>query len=104
MAKDNIVVGLDVGTTKVAACVGLAQEGLIRVIGFSRVPNVGIRKGVIVDIEDTVSAISGALEEAERMAGTQISSAIVGIGGNHITSTTSKGVVAVSRADGEVTP
>ena len=104
MAKDNVVVGLDVGTTKVATCVGLAQEGLIRVIGFSRVPNIGMRKGVIVDIEDTVSAISGALEEAERMAGTQISRAIVGIGGNHITSTTSKGVVAVSRADGEITP
>ncbi|MDO8686765.1 MAG: cell division protein FtsA [Candidatus Berkelbacteria bacterium] len=102
MAKDNIVVGLDVGTTKVAVCVGEAREGLIRIIGYSRVPNAGMRKGVIVDIEDTVSAISQALEEAERMAGSPLTSAYVGLGGNHISSSVSKGVVAVSRADGEI--
>ncbi len=104
MAKDNIVVGLDVGTTKVAVCVGKASEGLINIVGFSRVPNAGIRKGMIVDVEDTVSAISAALEQAERMAGTQINSAYVSLGGNHISSTVSKGVVAVARADGEITP
>ena len=104
MAKDNIVVGLDVGTTKVAVCVGKAAEGLINIVGFSRVPNAGIRKGMIVDVEDTVSAISAALEQAERMAGTQINSAYVSLGGNHISSTVSRGVVAIARADGEITP
>jgi len=104
MAKDSIVVGLDVGTTKVAVCAGLIQEGLVRIVGFSKLPNAGMRKGVVVDVEDTVSAISSALEEAERMAGIPINSAYLNIGGNHITSTISKGVVAVARADGEITP
>lgn len=104
MAKDNIVVGLDVGTTKVAVTCGVASEGLIKIIGFSKTPNAGMRKGTVTDIEDTVSAVSLALEEAERMSGIPITSAFVSIGGSHITSTVSKGVVAVSRADGEVTP
>lgn len=103
MAKDNIVVGLDIGSVKVATTVGHASEGLIKIIGYSRVPNAGIRKGVIVDIEDTVSAISSSLEEAERMAGAPINSAYIGINGNHIVSTLSRGVVAISRADGEIT-
>ncbi|AKM81826.1 TPA: cell division protein FtsA [Candidatus Berkelbacteria bacterium] len=103
MAKDNIVVGLDVGTTKVAVTVGLPVEGLIKIIGYSKTPNAGMRKGTVVDVEDTVSAISLALEEAERMAGTPITSVFVSIGGNNIISTLSKGVIAVSRADGEVT-
>lgn len=103
MAKENIVVGLDVGTTKVAVCVGQVAEGIVKIIGYSKVPNAGVRKGVIVDIEDTVSAISLALEDAERMAGLPISNAYISIGGNHITSVISKGVVAISRADGEVT-
>jgi len=104
MAKDNIVVGLDVGTTKVATCAGVASEGLIRILGYSRVPNVGMRKGVVIDIEDTVSAISSALEGTERMVGVPIRSAFVSLGGNHISSSISKGVVAVSRADGEISP
>ena len=103
MAKENIVVGLDVGTTKVAATVGLVAEGITKIIGYSRVPNAGVRKGVIVDIEDTISSISSCLEEAERMSGIPITHAYVSIGGNHIISTLSKGVVAVSRADGEIT-
>lgn len=103
MAKENIVVGLDVGTTKVAVTVGQVVEGLIKIVGFSKIPNAGMRRGTVVDIEDTVSAISLALEDAERMAGTNITSAFVSLGGSNITSTTSKGVVAVSRADGEIT-
>ena len=103
MTKENIVVGLDVGTTKVAVCVGKLTEGIIKIIGYSCVPNLGVRKGMVIEIEDTVSAISLALEEAERMSGLSISDAYISIGGNHITSVISKGVVAVSRADGEVT-
>jgi cell division protein FtsA len=103
MAKENIVVGLDVGTTKIAVCVGQIEEGLIKIIGGSCVPNAGMRRGVIVDIEDTISATSSALEEAERMAGVALTSAYVSIGGSHINSVLSKGVVAISRADGEIT-
>lgn len=103
MAKENILVGLDVGTTKVAVTVARVEEGLINIIGYSRVPNAGMRRGMIVDVEETVSVVTSALEEAERMAGVPINSAIVALGGAHITSAVSKGVVAVSRADGEIT-
>ena len=94
--------GLDVGTTKVAVCVGAVQEGLVHIIGSALVPNSGLRKGIIVDIEETVSALSAALEEAERLAGVPLTSATVSVGGAHTTISTSKGVIAVSRADGEI--
>ncbi len=103
MAKENILVGLDIGTTKVAVTVARVEEGLINIVGYSKVPNIGMRKGMIVDVEDTVSVVTSALEDAERVAGTPINSAIVALGGAHISSTVSKGVVAVSRADGEIT-
>lgn len=102
MPKENILVGIDIGTTKVAITVGHIDEGLINIIGFSRTPNAGMRKGIVTDIEDTISALSSALEEAERISGTQITSAYVNIGGAHINCANSKGVVAVSRADGEI--
>lgn len=102
MAKQSIIVGLDVGTTKVSVCVGQLQEDILNVIGFGTAPNAGMRKGVVTDLEETISAISAALEEAERTSGTPIDSAYVSISGNHITSTVSKGVIAVSRADGEI--
>lgn len=104
MPKDtNLVVGLDVGTSKVAFCVGQISEGLIDIIGYSCVPNGGVRRGIVTDIEDTVSAVTAALEQAERMSGVQIGHIFASIGGAHISSTLSKGVVAVSRADGEIT-
>lgn len=102
MAKDNLLVGLDIGSTKVAACCGEIVEGMINVAGFVKVPNNGVRKGLVVDIEDTVSAISDAIENLERISGSRISSAIVGISGAHISTSISKGVVAVARADGEI--
>lgn len=104
MAKENVVLGLDIGTNKVTACVGQLKEGVIDIIGVGKAPNSGMRKGMIVDIEDSVSAISAVLEEAERMAGVPLTSAYVGLGGSHISAVTSKGVIAVSRADGEVSP
>lgn len=104
MPKDNnTLVGIDIGTSKVAVTIGRVEEGLISIIGFSRVANAGMRKGAITDIEDAVSALTSALEEAERVAGVPIKSAYVSIGGANISSTISKGVVAVSRADGEIT-
>ncbi len=103
MAKENISVGLDIGSTKIATCVGKFDSGNVDVIGIGKSLNQGMRKGSIVDIEETVSAISASLEEAERMAGVPITQAIVGIDGAHIESEDSKGVIAVSRADGEIT-
>lgn len=103
MPKDNVVVGLDIGTTKVAITVGQIQEGIANVIAVCHKPNAGLRRGTVVDIEETVSAISATLDEAERMAGMPLSAAVVGIAGSHIISTDSKGVIAVSRADGEIT-
>ncbi len=102
MSKENIYVGLDVGSTKVAATAGAIDEGMINVIGFVKVPNNGMRRGVVADIEDTVSSVSEALDKLESISGTQIRSAVVGISGSHITTSISKGVVAVARADGEI--
>lgn len=101
--KQNIIVGLDVGTTKVAVCVGHLHEGMIQLIGAGLAPNNGMRKGLVVDIEECVSSISAALEEAERVSGVPLEDAYVGIGGAHIQSTISKGVIAVSKPDGEIT-
>lgn len=102
MAKDHLAVGLDIGSTKVAACAGEVLEGMINVTGFVKVPNNGVRRGTIVDIEDTVSAISEVLEKLERITGERITTATAGISGSHIITSISKGVVAVARADGEI--
>lgn len=102
MARDNIVVGLDVSSTKVITSVGKYEDGVLDIIGLGKSANQGMRKGMIVDIEETVSAISASLEEAGRMAGIPLRSATLGIDGAHIESEDSKGVIAVSRADGEI--
>jgi len=104
MAKENFIVGLDIGSTKVAATCGEITEGTTNINGFVKVPNNGVRRGVVVDIEDTISAISEALEQLERTSGARISSAVIGISGSHIAISISKGVIAVARADGEIGP
>ena len=100
--NNNISVGIDIGSTKIVACVGKIEDGTVDIIGVGKSVNQGIRKGVIVDIEETVSSISAALDEAERMIGAPVQSAIAGISGPHISSEESKGVIAVSRSDGEI--
>lgn len=102
MAKELISVGLDIGSTKITTCVGKHDAGNVDIIGIGLATNQGMRRGVIVDIEETVSAISASLEEAERMAGFALRGATIGIDGAHIESTQSKGVIAVTRADGEI--
>ncbi len=104
MPKIDLVAGLDVGTSSVSLCTGQIQEGLLHTTSIVRVVNSGLRRGMVVDMEETISAISLALEETERKTGQPLSSVYVGIGGAHINSTNSKGVIAVSRADGEITP
>lgn len=81
----------------------IADEERPRVIGVGVSPSFGVRKGIIVDLEETVKSIHESLEQAERMAGINVGRAIISVGGNHITSQHSKGVIAVGRADGEVT-
>lgn len=100
--RNNISVGIDVGSTKVVTCIGKFDEGKVDIIGLGKSNNLGIRKGVITDIEETVSAISASLEEAERMAGIPVAEAVIGISGPHIEVEETKGVAAISRTDGEI--
>lgn len=103
MAKEQYIVGLDVGTDTIRVVQGKLEEtGRINIIGASSVPANGMRKGVIVDIDEAVSSISAVLEKVERMTGVPVQHANVSVGGNHITCMDSKGVIAVSRADGEI--
>jgi len=104
MAKEHYIVGLDIGTQNIRAIQAklAADTGILSVIGASEVPAQGLRRGVIADIEEAVSCISVALEKVERMTGVPVTSACVSIGGNHVSSQQSHGVIAVSRADGEI--
>ena len=92
---ENIVVGLDIGTTKICAVVGETSNGDINIIGIGTSPSIGLRKGVVVNIESTVDSIKKAVEEAELMAGCEISSVYAGIAGGHITGFNSRGIVAI---------
>jgi len=99
----NLIVGLDIGTSKVAAIVGeLTPDGTIDVVGIGSNQSRGLKKGVVVNLESTVHSIQRAVEEAELMAGCQINSVFVGIAGSHISSLNSNGVVAIR--DNEVVP
>jgi cell division protein FtsA len=93
--NDDIIVGLDIGTTKICAVVGEATGGAINIIGIGTHPSIGLRKGVVVNIESTVESIKKAVEEAELMAGCEISSVYAGIAGGHITGFNSRGIVAI---------
>lgn len=97
MQKDqgNIVVGLDIGTTKICAVVGEVIEDGVKIVGIGSHPSIGLRKGVVVNIESTVSSIERAIEEAELMAGCEIKSVYVGIAGSHIKGFNSHGVIAI---------
>ena len=92
----NLVVGLDIGTSKVLAIVGeVSATGEVQVIGVGHHPSRGMKKGVVVNIESTVQSIQRAVEEAELMAGCQIQSVYAGIAGSHIRSINSHGTVAI---------
>ena len=106
MAKRNAretIVGLDIGTSKVVAIVGeLMEEGGLEIIGIGSHPSRGLKKGVVVNIESTVLSIQRAVEEAELMAGCEISEVYAGIAGSHVRSLNSHGIVAIRER--EVTP
>jgi cell division protein FtsA len=97
----NIVIALDIGTSKVVALVGEASGDAIEVLGIGSQPSRGLKKGVVVNIESTVQSIQRAVEEAELMAGCEIHSVYAGIAGSHVRSLNSHGVVAIR--DREVT-
>jgi len=103
MSKDKVVVGIDVGSSKVATIIATIPESLaINVIGVSSVAARGLRKGQVVDIDEAVASIANSLEAAERMAGYSVGSAFVSVDGTHIESQNSKGVVAVADPSGEI--
>src|SRR6202521_3317876 len=101
-ADKNVIVGLDIGTSKVVALVGeITPDGSIEVIGLGSQPSRGLKKGVVVNIESTVQSIQRAVEEAELMADCEINAVYAGIAGSHVRSLNSHGVVAIR--DREVT-
>ena len=104
MRESNIAIGLDIGTSKVCAVVARknSEQNKTDVIGVGSAPTKGLRKGIIIDVEETVTSISAALEKAERMSGLKIDHALVSVGGAHLESTDNKGAVAIS-GGGEIT-
>jgi cell division protein FtsA len=99
MSKKDFIVGLDIGTTKICCIVGEIADGssnpMIDIVGFGTAPSTGLRKGVVINIDSTVASIAKAIEEAELMAGVEISSVFTGIAGGHIKSFNSTGIVAI---------
>lgn len=100
--KHSIVVGLDIGTSKVCAIVGEMTENGVEITGVGSHPSQGLRKGVVINIESTVASVKKAIEEAELMAGCEIHTVFTGIAGGHIKGFNSHGIVAVKNK--EVTP
>ena len=97
--QEDLIVGLDIGTTKICAVVGEISGSDINIIGIGTHPSIGLRKGVVINIESTVESIKKAVEEAELMAGCEISSVYAGIAGGHITGFNSRGIVAIKGSE-----
>ncbi|HDZ23380.1 MAG TPA: cell division protein FtsA [Desulfobacteraceae bacterium] len=95
----EIIVGLDIGTTKICAVVGEVSGGNVEIIGMGSHPSEGLRKGVVINIENTVNSIKEAVEEAETMAGCEISSVYAGIAGGHVKGFNSHGVIALKEKE-----
>ncbi|MFZ0031065.1 MAG: cell division protein FtsA [Candidatus Cybelea sp.] len=101
--KHETVCGLDIGTTKTCTVVAVSGSAGLEIVGVGEAPSFGMRKGVVVDLEETIKSIEAATEKAERMAGLHFNEVFVGITGDHIRSTNNRAVVAVSGDDREVT-
>lgn len=104
MAKSRIIASLDIGSSKIRTVVGVQDDTspVPNIIGVGIAPSTGLRKGAVIDVEETINSISASLEDAERMAGEPINHVFLGIGGNNIESINSKGVIAVSQAENEI--
>jgi cell division protein FtsA len=102
--NEQIVVGVDIGTTKICAVVAATDAvGRVNILGVGMAESKGSNRGVVVNIDKTVSAVQRAIGEAERAAGVSVQSVIVGIAGDHIQSFQSRGVITISRRNGEIT-
>ncbi len=103
--NERVITAIDIGSSKIATIVGIETKDSdeLRIIGFNSTPSRGIKKGLIVDIDKVAGAIEESLERAERMAGQKINHAYVSVGGPHIASLNSRGVVAVANTQGEIT-
>lgn len=97
--KEELIVGLDLGTTKVCAVVGEVTPEGIDIVGVGTYPSIGLRGGVVVSIDQTVNSIRKAVEEAELMAGCEISSVYAGVAGTHVQSLNSHGVIAIKNRE-----
>ena len=97
--RDNIIVGLDIGTTKICAIVAEVGHDGVDIVGIGSSPSTGLRKGVVVNIERTVQSIKRAIEEAELMAGCELSHVYAGIAGGHIKGFNSHGVIAIKHRE-----
>jgi len=103
MRKEKVVVGIDVGTTKVVTLVGNVIDGTVEIIGMGKSESHGLEKGVVVDIGRTMASIRKSVEEAENMADVKIDSVYVGIAGKHIASINNSGTVSINRPDRIIT-
>lgn len=103
MASEKVVCGLDIGTTKICALICLVSpDGEEKIIGIGTAPSEGLKRGVVVNLEKTIGSIERAINAAEEMAKVEIDSVYAGIAGDHIKSINSRGVIAVSRSDNEI--
>ncbi len=103
MARPRIIAGIDIGSSKVATVIAsVDEEEKVKIIGAANIPSQGIRKGQIVNIEEAADSVVESVESAERMAGYNLTRALVSVGGPHIASQNSKGVVAVAEPEGEI--
>lgn len=103
MSEGKIVVGVDIGTSKIVTIIARVDDELVNVLGVSEVPSRGVKKGQIVDIKEAVDSINNSLDGAERMAGYSVSHVVTSVGGSQIESQNSRGVVAVSSPQSEIT-
>lgn len=104
MSKVQLVAGLDIGCSKIRTVIGRLEDkgGLPNIIGVGVAPSNGLRKGLVIDVEETIQSISASLEDAERMAGETVHHVFLGIGGHHIEAFDSKGVIAISHTGNEI--
>ena len=109
MNKNSLIAAIDVGSSKITTLIAqvsyeeMTLDSTVHVVGVASIDSKGVKKGQIVDIEEAVEAIIASVEGAERMAGYNLDRALISVGGAHVTSQNSKGVVAISNQDGEVT-
>src|SRR5579862_4991718 len=104
LAKNDIITGLDIGTTKICALIAeVTEHGQILITGIGVAPSTGMKKGVVIDIESTVRAVEEAVTKAARQAAREVDSVYVGVTGEHIASLNSSGRIAITHPDREIT-